>query len=82
MVIQRMNFFTWLIELVLWILLIWIKLGLLGYAVRRLHDIDCSGWWLWLMFIPFGWIIIVVLLILPTVERPVKWGTYLFVNSN
>lgn len=81
-VVQRVNFFVWLIEFILWILLIWIKLGLLGYAVRRLHDIDFSGWWLWIMFIPLGWAVILVFLVLPTVERPVRWGTYLFANNN
>ena len=68
------------IVLILFILLVWIKLGLLGYAVRRLHDANYSGWWLWLIFIPFGWIIVVIFLLLPTVEEPVRWGSYLFVD--
>ncbi|MGK4061396.1 DUF805 domain-containing protein [Lactobacillus johnsonii] len=45
-----------------------------------MHDADYSGWWLWLILIPFGWIIVVILLLLPTVEEPVRWGTYLFVD--
>ena len=68
----HINFLTWLIELILFILLIWIKLVLLGYAVRRLHDINYSGWWMWLVFIPFGWIIVFIFLLLPTVEEPVR----------
>lgn len=76
----HINFLTWLIELILFILLVWIKLGLLGYAVRRLHDINYSGWWMWLVFIPFGWIIVFIFLLLPTVEEPVRWGSYLFTD--
>lgn len=68
----HINFLTWLIELILFILLIWIKLVLLGYAVRGLHDINYSGWWMWLVFIPFGWIIVFIFLLLPTVEEPVR----------
>lgn len=78
--LSHITFLTWLIELILSILLLWIKLGLLGYAVLRLHDADYSGWWLWLILIPFGWIIVVIFLLLPTVEEPVRWGTYLFVD--
>lgn len=79
-VLTHISFGVWLIELVLFILLVWIKLGLLGYAVRRLHDVNYSGWWLWLIIIPFGWIIVVIFLLLPTVEEPVRWGSYLFVD--
>lgn len=79
-VLTHISFGVWLIELILCILLVWIKLGLLGYAVRRLHDANYSGWWLWLIFIPFGWIIVVIFLLLPTVEEPVRWGSYLFVD--
>lgn len=78
--LSHITFLTCLIELILSILLLWIKLGLLGYAVRRLHDADYSGWWLWLILIPFVWIIVVIFLLLPTVEEPVRWGTYLFVD--
>ncbi len=78
--VSHITFLTWLIELILFILLVWIKLGLLGYAVRRLHDANYSGWWLWLIIIPFGWIIVVIFLLLPTVEEPVRWGSYLFVD--
>ena len=78
--VSHITFLTWLIELILFILLVWIKLGLLGYAVRRLHDANYSGWWLWLIIIPFGWIIAVIFLLLPTVEEPVRWVSYLFVD--
>jgi uncharacterized membrane protein YhaH (DUF805 family) len=33
----------------------------LAVAVRRLHDIDRSGWWVLLWFIPIiGWIILII----------------------
>ncbi len=33
----------------------------LAVAVRRLHDIDRSGWWVLLWFVPIvGWIILIV----------------------
>ena len=28
--------------------------------VRRLHDMDCSGWWYWITLIPFGGIVLLV----------------------
>ena len=74
----HINFLTWLIELILFILLIWIKLVLLGYAVRRLHDIIYTGWWILLMLIPLGWIFVLYFAIQPSKQEPVKWGTYLY----
>ncbi len=33
----------------------------ISVAVRRLHDIDKSGWWWWLWLVPLvGWIILIV----------------------
>ena len=33
----------------------------LAVAVRRLHDIDRSGWWVLLWFIPIiGWIVLII----------------------
>jgi uncharacterized membrane protein YhaH (DUF805 family) len=33
----------------------------LAVAVRRLHDIDRTGWWILLWFIPIiGWIILII----------------------
>ena len=39
----------------------------LAIAVRRLHDIKKSGWWLLLAFVPIiGWIILIILYAMPT----------------
>lgn len=56
------------------VLSILVSLGLLlpnlGIAVRRLHDIGRSGWWLLLGFIPVinfvGWIVLLVFYVLPS----------------
>ncbi|MCW5206232.1 DUF805 domain-containing protein [Desulfobulbus sp. F5] len=38
-----------------------IMLPSIGVSIRRLHDIDRSGWWLLLSFIPIlGWIVLIV----------------------
>lgn len=66
-----------IIETILGLLLLWVKLGLLGSAIRRLHDSNREGGWFLLYFVPFGWIFILYLMIMPTVEEPVKWGSYL-----
>ena len=38
----------------------------LAIAVRRLHDINRSGWWLLIAFIPLGFIVLIVFLCLAT----------------
>lgn len=60
---------------------VWVTLGNLGFTVRRLHDSNHSGWWYLLSFIPCGFIFVLYFLILPSVEKPVKWGTYLFIDK-
>lgn len=38
-----------------------VMLPSIGVGVRRLHDIDRSGWWLLLSFIPIlGWIVLLI----------------------
>lgn len=77
---NHMTLTTTILELIILVIMVWIKLGILGYAVRRLHDSGHSGWWLWLMFIPFGWIVVLYFLIIPTLQEPVRWGSYLFID--
>lgn len=64
--------------IIICILTIYLELCLLGTTVRRLHDTNHEGWWVLLFFVPtFGWIIVLYFMVIPTVEEPVKWGSYL-----
>jgi uncharacterized membrane protein YhaH (DUF805 family) len=43
--------------------------------VRRMHDLDRSGWWFWLFLIPIvGWIIIFVWLCTPGTRTDNRFG--------
>lgn len=47
----------------------------IAIAIRRLHDIDKSGWWLLISFVPIvGAIILIVLLVLKGDATPNKYG--------
>jgi uncharacterized membrane protein YhaH (DUF805 family) len=47
----------------------------LAVGVRRLHDIDRSGWWLLLWFIPLiGWIVVIVWLCRRGSDQPNRFG--------
>lgn len=51
---NAMNIATGLVNLAL-------LLPSLGLAVRRLHDIDKSGWWIFISLIPIiGWILLII----------------------
>jgi len=43
-------------------------------AVRRLHDIDRSGWWLLLVFVPLGNILLLIWFCLPSTIGPNRYG--------
>ena len=48
---------------------------LIIYGVRRLHDINLSGWWMIISMIPLlGLFFIIVLMILPGTQGPNKYG--------
>jgi uncharacterized membrane protein YhaH (DUF805 family) len=52
----------------------WLIFGL-ALAVRRLHDIDRSGFWLFLGFVPFvGGIVLLVFSLLPGTRGPNRFG--------
>ena len=47
----------------------------IAVAVRRMHDIGKSGWWLLITFVPFvGGIILLVFLATDGIPGPNQWG--------
>lgn len=73
----------WIDLVVSALVLIWIFLAGLGQRIRRLHDVNYSGYWYWAAIVPYGALFVnFYLMIQPSVQRPVKWGNYLFYNSN
>jgi uncharacterized membrane protein YhaH (DUF805 family) len=47
----------------------------IALAIRRLHDIGRTGWWLLLIFVPFvGWIVLIVFYCTKTQEAANQWG--------
>jgi uncharacterized membrane protein YhaH (DUF805 family) len=47
----------------------------LGVSVRRLHDIDRSGWWLLIVFVPLiGGIVLIVFDVMPGTPGPNRFG--------
>lgn len=61
------------------ILSVWIFLSHLGQTVRRLHDVNYSGYWDWLALFS---LFIFYLTLQPSKQKPVKWGNYLFLAEN
>jgi uncharacterized membrane protein YhaH (DUF805 family) len=45
-----------------------------GVAVRRMHDVDKSGWWLLLCLVPFIGLIIIVWLASQGTKGPNRYG--------
>ncbi len=47
----------------------------LSVWIRRLHDTDRSGWWAWILLIPFvGLIVTLVFVLLPSKPGPTRWN--------
>jgi uncharacterized membrane protein YhaH (DUF805 family) len=47
----------------------------ISVSVRRLHDLDRSGWWLWLSFIPvIGWIVLLIWFASRGTDGPNRFG--------
>jgi uncharacterized membrane protein YhaH (DUF805 family) len=46
----------------------------LAVQVRRLHDVDKSGWWLLIMFIPLIGLILLYWFVLPSTEGANEYG--------
>ncbi len=57
--------------------LTWLALLLPSIAVqvRRLHDIDRTGWWWWIVLVPLlGWILLLVWACMPGTGGPNRYG--------
>jgi uncharacterized membrane protein YhaH (DUF805 family) len=62
----ELNGFGVVLSLVLFVFALGTLVPSLAVAVRRLHDVNLSGWMLLLGLIPFvGWIVLIVLTVLP-----------------
>ncbi|MPY71564.1 MAG: DUF805 domain-containing protein [Alphaproteobacteria bacterium] len=47
----------------------------ISVGVRRLHDIDRTGWWMLLWLVPFlGWIVLIVFACLRGTDGPNRFG--------
>jgi len=46
----------------------------ISVGVRRLHDIGRSGWWMLLMIVPFGSLVLMVMAMLDSKPETNKWG--------
>ena len=47
----------------------------LGLSVRRMHDVDRSGWWVLINFIPVsGWLLYLYWAAPPSKPTPNQWG--------
>jgi uncharacterized membrane protein YhaH (DUF805 family) len=47
----------------------------LSLWIRRLHDTDRTGWWAWIVLVPFiGLIVSLVFTLLPSKMGPTRWN--------
>lgn len=77
-VIGKVSPITVIVAIIVLLLTIYLRLCLLGTAIRRLHDTDHAAWWILLYFVPsVGWILVLYFMVIPTVQEPVRWGGYL-----
>lgn len=58
-----------------WVLLLGLVPPSIAVAVRRLHDLGMSGWWLLVSLVPLlGGIVMLVFTLLPSDEYPNRYG--------
>jgi uncharacterized membrane protein YhaH (DUF805 family) len=63
------------LDVLIYLVVLAVGLSVLSAGVRRLHDSGKSGWMLLLGLIPFvGWLIAVILLVLPGTPAPNRFG--------
>lgn len=47
----------------------------LSVWIRRLHDTDRTGWWAWIVLVPFiGVIVALIFTVLPSKAGPTRWN--------
>lgn len=64
------------LDMILWIYTLAVLLPGLGVAIRRLHDIGKSGWWLLIGFIPLiGFIVLIVFLVTDSQQGDNQYGS-------
>lgn len=63
------------------VIYIWLILSCLGQTIRRLHDVNYSGYWYWANITGVGAYFILYLTLQPSVQRAVKWNDYLFTDQ-
>lgn len=71
----------WVDGIIAIVVYVYVFLSGLGQTIRRLHDVNYSGYWYWLSFVPYGSLFILYLSLQPSAQKIVKWGTYLFADN-
>jgi len=69
---------SWFLIITFWIFIIFTWISIFQYfplAVRRLHDLNASGWYVLISFIPFGQLLILWLMFKKGTDGPNKYGT-------
>ena len=73
-VVMLLDSFLELNNILILIYVLAILLPSYAVTVRRLHDTDKSGWWLLLMFVPFGNIILLIFCLIDSTPGPNQYG--------
>ena len=73
-VVMLLDSFFELNNILILIYVLAILLPSYAVTVRRLHDTGKSGWWLLLMFVPFGNIILLIFCLIDSTPGPNQYG--------
>ena len=73
-VVMLLDSFLELNNILILIYVLAILLPSYAVTVRRLHDTGKSGWWLLLMFVPFGSIILLIFCLIDSTPGPNQYG--------
>lgn len=64
-----------IVGILIFIYALGVLLPAIGVTIRRLHDIDKSGWWILVSFVPFiGGIVLFIFTVLPGTPGPNNFG--------